>query len=136
MADRGFIPPIRAVQDDLFPPEIPAVFTRSSKLRTHPVSGTAMAPTLKTGDFVLLVPTTLYQGEGVYLIGDGDGAPFLARVMTWNSREEMRLSFDAVPHAPFFLSRESFNDCVLGLVAAEIKVTRPSALRQATGVVT
>ena len=43
MADRDFIPAVRAVQGNLFPAEIPAEFTRSPKLRTYPVFGTAMS---------------------------------------------------------------------------------------------
>lgn len=133
MADREFIPAVRAVQGNLFPTEIPAEFTRSPKLRTYPVSGTAMSPTLKPGDFVLLVPTTRYQGEGVYVIDQGDGETFLSRVMTWSTKDEMRLSFDAVPQSPFFMFREAFNECVLGLVVAEVKVTRPTAIRNELG---
>ena len=61
-----------------------------------------------------MVPTTRYQGEGVYVIDQGDGETFLARVMTWTTRDEMRLLRRGCRTPPFFMSREAFNTCVLG----------------------
>lgn len=104
---------------------------RSSPLRVHHVDGTAMAPTLKPGDAVLVLPTTCYEGEGIYLVEDGGDVPSLFRVMTGTTREDIRLSFDATPHSAFTMPREKFNEGVLGLVVAEIRLTQPCKVRRA-----
>lgn len=129
MAVYAYIPFTKASQGAL--PVADAI--HSPKLRAHAISGTAMAPTLRCGDFVLLAPVAQYQGEGVYLIDQGDRTPVLSRVMTWTSIDEMRLSFDAVPHAPYFMPREKFDERVLGMVVAEIRVTEPGIIHQAIG---
>lgn len=105
----------------------------SSPLRFHHVDGSAMAPTLKPGDAVFVLPTTCYEGEGIYLVEDGGDVPSLFRAMTASSREEIRLSFDATPHAAFTMPRERFNERVLGLVVAELRVTKPNKARKALG---
>jgi len=103
----------------------------SSPLRVHHVDGTAMAPTLKPGDAVLVLPTTCYEGEGIYLVDDGGDVPSLFRAMTSTSREDIRLSFDATPHSAFAMPRERFNEQVLGLVVAELRVTQLSKMWKA-----
>lgn len=105
----------------------------SSPLRFHHVDGSAMAPTLKPGDAVFVLPTICYEGEGIYLVEDGGDVPSLFRAMTASSREEIRLSFDAAPHSAFTMPRDRFNERVLGLVVAELRVTQPSKARQALG---
>lgn len=105
----------------------------ASPLRVHWVDGSAMAPTLRPGDAVFVLPTTCYEGEGIYLVEDGGDVPSLFRAMTASSREEVRLSFDAAPHSAFTMPRERFNERVLGLVVAELRVTQPSKARKALG---
>ncbi|WP_370675223.1 hypothetical protein [Pleomorphomonas sp. PLEO] len=85
-----------------------------------------MAPTLKPGDAVFVLPTIGYEGEGIYLVEDGGDIPSLFRAMTAATREEICLSFDATLHSAFTMPRDRFNERVLGLVVAELRVTQPS----------
>lgn len=103
----------------------------SSPLRVYHVDGTAMAPTLKPGDAVFVLPTTCYEGEGIYLVEDGGDVPSLFRAMTAATREDIRLSFDATPHSAFSMPRRRFNECVLGVVVAEVRITRPTIFQRA-----
>lgn len=47
------------------------------------IVGDAMAPQLRSGDFLLVTPAERYDGEGVYILdyGDGQGSPYLAQRM-------------------------------------------------------
>ncbi len=47
------------------------------------IVGDAMAPQLRSGDFLLVTPAERYDGEGVYILdhGDGEGSPYLAQRM-------------------------------------------------------
>lgn len=120
------------VQAALFGPEISEEFTSSPKLRTFPITGDTMEPTLRRGDFVMAVPVTRYLREGIYIVED-NGFPTVYRVQRWNGANELRMVQDhpALQRSPQIIARDLFDDRVIGLVVARINVMEPTALRNA-----
>lgn len=121
--------------NDFFAPAIPADRVLSHALRVHMVDGDGFEPHLKgRRDYVLIAPVTEYAGEGVYLLHDGLG-PVLYRVQYILAADKpIRLSLDnpAYRGAKGFghcWTRETFNEAVLGIVVADIKVRDERYLR-------
>lgn len=120
------------MQKVLFDDEIPGEFTSSPKLRTLAVSGDTMEPTLRRGDFVMVVPETRYRYEGLYVVED-NGFPTIYRVQPWSGRNELRMAMDhtALRDKPQIVTKDWFEEHILGFVVAHIQVTDPAALRAA-----
>ncbi|WP_455918735.1 hypothetical protein [Ensifer canadensis] len=125
---------------DFFAPAIPADRILSPTLRVHMVDGDGFEPQLKNRrDYVLIAPVTEYAGEGLYLLHDGYG-PVLYRVQYILAADKpIRLSLDNPLHrhsegCGHRWSRETFNDAVLGIVVADIKVRDERYLRAVEGV--
>ncbi len=125
--------------NDLFAAPIPAERVLSPDLRVHMVDSDGFEPQLKgQRDYVLIAPVTEYAGEGIYLIHDGYG-PVLYRVQySLATDKPIRLSLDNplyrhTERGDHRWSRETFNDAVLGIVVADIKVRDERFLRAAGG---
>lgn len=116
---------------DFFAPAIPAERILSKALRVHMVDGDGMAPELRGGrDYALIAPVQSYRGEGLYLIEVYGGAT-LYRVQNILGGQ-LRLSMDnPVYTASFTVTREQFEETVLGIVVADIKVRDDHKLREA-----
>lgn len=116
--------------NDLFAPSIPAEHVLSDRLRVHMVDGDRMEPTLKgRRDYVLLAPVSRYAHEGIYLVFNGFG-PELYRVQSTGSRQ-LRLFGDNPHYVDHYCSVEAFEERVLGIVVADIKVRDEYHLREA-----
>lgn len=116
--------------NELFAPAIPADKVFSDRFRVHPVEGDRMSPTLKPfRDYVLIAPVDHYEGEGIYLVFDGF-TPQLYRVSSTLDRSRpLCLSGDNDRYQDHHFSAEQFNEHVLGIVVADIKVRDERHLR-------
>lgn len=115
--------------NDLFAPAIPAENVLSDRLRVHPVLGDRMCDTLRSGyDYVLIAPVNGYAGEGLYLVFNGFG-PDLFRVSPTGNRQ-LRLFGDNKHYVDHFWTLDVFNEHVLGIVVADIKVRDERHLRE------
>ena len=114
------------------PQPIPAGAVYSDHLRIEPVISDAMAPTLSCQDFVLCMPTTEFQGDGIYLI-DMHGAKVLQRAtLQYDGSGSVRLSSDnSACVASWIVSRDKFESVVLAVVVADVKVRDQELLRSA-----
>ena len=116
------------MNDLVFAP-IPAENVLSNKLRVHQVNSDAMEPAFGIRDYVLIAPITNYQGEGIYLIDDGFGAD---RVRVTNMLTSLRLTKDnPLYKGETYVDRDRFNEAVLGIVVADIKMRDERFLRTA-----
>lgn len=116
--------------NDLFAPALPAENVLSDRLRVHPVIGDRMCDTYRSNfDYVLLAPTDRYQGELIYLVFDGIG-PDLFRVQTIGNKQ-LRLFGDNQHYRDHIWTLDQFNEHVLGVVVADIKVRSERHLRDA-----
>lgn len=115
--------------NDMFAPALPAESVLSDRLRVHPVIGDRMCDTLRSGyDYVLLAPVDGYSGEGIYLVFDGIGLD-LFRVSPTGNRQ-LRLSGDNKHYKDHIWTLDLFNEHVLGIVVADIKVRDEHHLRK------
>lgn len=108
--------------NDLFATSIPAETVLSGRFRVHPVIGDSMEPSLRGGrDYVLTVPVTTYQGEGLYLVNAGQGIELFRVGATLGMGSLLRLSRENDRYGSHCLSRDKFNDLVVGIVVADIR---------------
>lgn len=88
--------------------------------RLFPVAGDSMEPTLKAGlDFVFVLPTDRYQGEGVYLLSEHD---YLDLYRVQDICGHIVLSKDNKHYETFTVTLEQFEVLVCGLVVADVKM--------------
>ncbi|WP_037073742.1 S24 family peptidase [Rhizobium leguminosarum] len=107
--------------NDFLAPAIPAEKIMSSRLRIHMVDSDGMAPALlPMRDYVLIAPIQGYHGDGVYLI-DLQGGSTLYRVQNMLGGQ-LRLSMDNPLYGSFTFTKAQFEEIVLGIVVADIKV--------------
>lgn len=105
------------------PPVLTLGHLTDKRLSIMKVPGDLMAPTLRGGwDYVIVWPTTKFLGDALYVMEDEAGGPTV-----WQGQwapEGVRLS----AHNPAYsgsnetVPREWFNDHVLGVVVADLKV--------------
>ncbi|WP_244562455.1 hypothetical protein [Ensifer aridi] len=94
----------------------------SGRFRVHPVIGDSMEPTLRGGrDYALISPVSSYSGEGIYLIDTGLGVDLFRVTSTLDGAGGLCLSKENQRYRSHRISRERFNDTVLGIVVADIK---------------
>ncbi|MBM7044074.1 hypothetical protein [Rhizobium lusitanum] len=112
---------------DLFASSIAPEKVLSTKHRVHPVAGDSMEPTFRGGlDYALIAPVQCFRGDGVYLIDAGSSIE-LYRVSATLSG--LRLARDNPIYGDNFVARDVFDDHVLGIVVAEIRVYDERFLR-------
>lgn len=106
--------------DALFSP--PSENVLSGRFRVHPVTGDAMEPTFRGGrDYALLAPVTSYQGEGIYLVNIGSGLDLFRVGSSFDGRGGLRLSQENPRSGVQCLSKDRFEDVVVGIVVADIR---------------
>jgi hypothetical protein len=111
---------------------IPPENLLSSRFRIHPVVGDTMEPTFRGGrDYALLAPVTSYWGEGVYLVNIGSGVDLFRVESAFDGKGGLRLSQENPRCGTVCLSRERFDDAVVGIVIADIRPRDERFLRQA-----
>lgn len=107
---------------DLFSPNPPPESVLSGRFRVHAVQSDAMEPALRGGrDYALLAPVTTYQGEGIYLLDDGLALD-LYRVSNTLEGGELSLSRENPRYRTKTIGRDEFDERVVGIVVADIKV--------------
>ncbi len=117
---------------DFFAPAIPAENVLSSKLRVHMVDGDGLEPALRSRtDYVLLSPTSVFGGDGIYLIDVGGGTA-LYRVQSIMGGK-LLLKFDNPLYrgGDLIMTRDEFAEIALAIVVADIKVRDERFLREA-----
>lgn len=108
---------------DLFNPNIPPENLMSGRFRVHAVKSDTMEPALRGGrDYALLAPVTAYQGEGIYLVDDGLSLDLYRVSSTLEKGRALCLSRENPRYGARTIGREEFNDRVVGIVVADIKV--------------
>ncbi|WP_234836881.1 hypothetical protein [Sinorhizobium meliloti] len=94
----------------------------SGRFRVHAVIGDSMEPALRGGrDCALVSPVTSYSGEGIYLIETGLGVDLFRVTSTFDGAGGLCLSKENQRYRSQSISREQFNETVLGIVVADIK---------------
>lgn len=119
---------------DLFAPTLPAEHLNKSAFRMEPVVGDSMAPRLRGGfDYVMIKPIHQYAGEGTYFFSELPGAKQLykAESVLGSQGKSIRLFYENRAYQGAIVSREWFEENVLGIVVADIKVQYERFLREA-----
>jgi hypothetical protein len=109
---------------DLFGQAVPATALLSPQLRLEMVPSDAMEPTLRSQwDHVLVRTSTSYEGEGIYLLQDLFGGRKLARASSvLGGPGHILLHVDNKHYGEHLVPREAFEDNVLAIVVADVKV--------------
>lgn len=117
---------------NLFAPSIPPEKVLSGQFRVHAVIGDGMEPLLRgSRDYALLAPVTAYQGEGIYLVDVGNGTELFRVTSAFDGAGGLRLSRENTRYEAYSLSRERFDDAVIGIVIADIRTRDERFLREA-----
>lgn len=117
--------------NDLFPSKVNESAFRSGRLRTHKVLGDGMSPTLRSNhDFVLIKPVDHYVGEGIYLVGSPLGQDFYRTQGI--GRGQIRLARDNKHYEDQIVPAAWFDEHVLAIVVADIKVRHPFLFNEQT----
>ncbi|RMI21392.1 S24 family peptidase [Sinorhizobium meliloti] len=114
------------------PAPIPAESVFSDRFRIHAVTGDSMEPTLKARrDYVLLAPVCTYVGEGIYVFSQDVWMDFYRVTPNLDGKGNLRLFRDNKQYQDLIVTREQFEEGVVGFVVAEIKVKNERFLREA-----
>jgi hypothetical protein len=101
----------------------PSTGVLSDRFRVHPIVGDAWEPVLRGGrDYVLTAPVTSYEGEGVYLVDAGLGIELFRVTNVLGLDGELLLSRENRTYRSHHMAREKFNDVVVGIVVADLRV--------------
>lgn len=116
--------------NDVTLPRLPAENVLSDRFRVHQVMGDGMEPLLRGGrDYALLAPVTSYEGEGLYLIDVGHGTDLFRVSTTFDGKGGLHLSRENPRYSGHDISRERFEELVMGIVVADIRVRDERFLR-------
>ncbi|WP_428028803.1 hypothetical protein [Ancylobacter sp.] len=120
------------MSSDLFGQAVPATALLSPQLRLEIVPSDAMEPTLRSQwDHVLVRPCTRYEGEGIYLLQDVFGGRKLTRASSvLGGPGHILLHVDNKHYGEHLVPREAFEDNVLAIVVADVKVRDARLLSQ------
>lgn len=92
----------------------------SASMRLNP---TRWSRPLRGGrDYALLAPVTAYQGEGIYLLDDGLALDLYRVTNTLEKGGALSLSRENPRYGTKTIDREEFNERVVGIVVADIRV--------------
>ena len=89
--------------------------------RLHPVPSDNMEPTVRRGDFLLVVPVEGYCGEGIYLLADPIGGLVPYRV-TADLVGGVEVSSDSGRHGRYPMSLAAFEAAVAAKTIATVNV--------------
>ncbi len=103
----------------------------SSKFRMHPITSDTMEPSMRRGDFAVCVPVMTWTGEGIYIIEDGGDTEIWRVCRTGDDQLRLTHDHEALRDRPLFVSVEWFNEHVVGVTVAHIRVTDSARLRRA-----
>lgn len=118
--------------DDLFASAPVPEKVLSNRFRVHPVIGDAFEPSLKGGrDYVLTAPVTCYQGEGVYLVDAGLGIELYRVTNILGPNGDLMLSRENAIYLSHPIERAKFNDMVVGIVVADVRIRNEGFLTSA-----
>lgn len=122
------------MMNDFFAPALPIEAINDDRFRMEPVIGPSMEPRLRGGyDFVMVKPIHGYMGEGTYFFSELPGAKQLykAESVLGSKGREIRLFYENRAYQGHIVSLEWFEENVLGIVVADIKVQDERFLREA-----
>ncbi|WP_274845121.1 hypothetical protein [Sinorhizobium meliloti] len=107
---------------ELVHPSMHTDYVLSDRFRVHAVIGDSMEPALRGGrDYALISPVSSYSGEGIYLIDTAFGVDLFRVTSTFDGAGGLCLSKENQRYRSHSISREQFNETVLGIVVADIK---------------
>jgi len=93
------------------------------------VQGDQVSHDLRHGDYAVTAPCDGFQCDGIYVI-DNNSTPLLYRVQD-ASRGALVLLHDRAPEFATAVGRDWFDQHVLGIVVADLKVRDATRLREA-----
>lgn len=93
--------------------------------RLHKVNGDGMSPTFDKGAQLVVVPTTTWAGEGLYVLADALGSS-VYRVQSLGPNG-LRLSNDNPAYPAQRISMEQFLEDVTARVVASLQIIDPRA---------
>lgn len=118
---------------DLIPRPIPPEAYQSPRLRIVLVDSDNMQPTLNKGDCVMVLPITQFEYDTLYAIDRGDGLITVIRAYQEGRAIRLQRDNELYPRSDTDLvDLDWFNEHVVGLVVADIKLRDPVALRKLT----
>ena len=88
-----------------------------------------MAPTVKPGDMVAVLPANRYRGAGLYVV-DVLGQPNIVRVHV-NERGQIHVGYDSPRYTGGTTNQDAFEASLLGRVFAVCQVTDRTAMQDA-----
>jgi len=117
---------------DLIPRPIPPEAYQSSRLRIVLVDSDNMEPTLNKGDCVMVLPVTQFEYDTIYAIDRGDSLITVIRAYQGlGGMIRLQRDNELYPRSDADLvDLDWFNEHVVGLVVADIKLRDPVALRR------
>jgi hypothetical protein len=77
----------------------------------------------------LLAPVTTYEGEGIYLVDIGIGTELFRVTSTFDGKGGLCLSRENARYGSHKISRDRFEEQVVGIAVADIKVRDERFLR-------
>ncbi len=124
------------MQDLFSPAQLSSETFSSRKLSVVPVCGDAMSPTLRgEWDYVLAAPATRFAYDSLYVV-DMMGTPCVFRVQSHGNgqlaliRDNERYGASVADRSDL-VSRDWFNEHVLGIVVCDLKVRDHDLMRKA-----
>lgn len=115
--------------DDIGLPSLSPQTFASSKIRIMSVDTDAMEPTLSRGDCVVVLPVTEHDQDGVYVVEPRPGVITVVRT-TYCFGGQLRIIRDNHLYSEQLVDADWFNERVVGLVVADIKVREANVLRR------
>jgi phage repressor protein C with HTH and peptisase S24 domain len=111
---------------------IPPQTFASSKLRILSVDTDAMEPTLHRGDCVVVLPVTEHDWDGLYAIETLPGVITVVRTAYQFAKKQVRIIKDNPRYSDQMVDVDWFDEHVVGLVVADIKIREANVLRRLT----
>lgn len=109
------------------PAVIEAIGVHLDRPRLMPIEGDGMAPTLKSGDLVAVVPTDRFRCDGIYVL-DIEGEPAVYRCAS-DFRGNVACCYDNPRYTDWLMPGAAFEAKVLGYVVATVNVIDRPAFR-------
>lgn len=101
----------------------PAVFEQPG-VRAVEIVGDLMAPTMRSGDFLMVRRANEYDGEGIYILdfnGEG-GTPYRAERIPFMGRQEVRIWHDNPAYSRHVIDLADFTTAVRAKAVAEVRM--------------
>ncbi len=97
--------------------------------RLVPMVADSMAPTIRPGDLVAVMPGCAWQGDGLYVLCER-GAPLIVRASS-DFRAGVTVAYDNQRYSSWAMTRDEFTAAMLGKVFAVCQIIDHAAMKHA-----